>query len=61
MTADIKPGDFVRVCVNHSSTFAGRSGLVVAVDEDVASVRFSAKRAFPFAVKDLRPVIRPVR
>ena len=54
----IVPGSLVRVNPAAETRFAGRSGLLVALDGDIALVRFSAQRAFSFATCDLLPVVR---
>jgi hypothetical protein len=53
--------EFARVAIDHPSAFAGRTGIVQAIDGDVVALRFSAKRTFPFALKDLRRVVGGVR
>jgi hypothetical protein len=39
------------------SPYAGRSGLVVALDGDIATLRFGAVRTYVFALSDLIPVV----
>jgi hypothetical protein len=59
--SSLRPGMFVKVAITHASQFAGRTGLLQALDGDVARVRFSAKRTFPFELRDLRRVVGGVR
>ena len=55
-TAEIVPGSLARVRADAQSRFAGRSGLVVAVDAGVATIRFGGARGHSFALADLQPV-----
>ena len=53
----VRPGDFAKVSLSHASRFAGRTGLVVAVDGDVAKLRFGAVRVTTVALADLRRTV----
>ena len=53
----IVPGTLVRVRAGADTRFAGRSGLVVAVDAGVATIRFGGARGHSFALADLVPVV----
>jgi hypothetical protein len=53
----IVPGSLVRVNPAAETRFAGRSGLLVALEGAAAVVRFSATRSYVFSLDDLLPVV----
>lgn len=53
----VVPGSLVRVRPDAESPYAGRSGLVLAVQGAVALLRFATARSYTFATSDLVPIV----